>query len=156
MRTAKDREPVLEPEATSGRAPPSAERRVGYGAAIIVNAILLFVARNLLDWDVLPFLTDEYNRVLPAITLTLVVTIAVNVLRLGYSPRWFVIVTDAVATIFGLYASVRMFQVFPFDFSSYDLRWDLLVRALLIIAIGGSLIALLVAPLKLLSSGEDS
>ena len=129
--------------------------RAGAAVAIAVNGVLLYVAENLLQWGVLPFLTDDYNLVLPAIRLTLVATMGANGLRLIFPTRWMSIATDMVSTGFGLSATIRLFQVFPFEFNGADSRWDVLARALLIVAIGGSLIGLLVAPLRLISSISD-
>ena len=130
---------------------PSAGRRAGYLVAIAVNAALAYVANNILEWDVLPFLTEDFDRVLPAINATLAVTIAANLARLWYDPKWFVAVTDLVSTAVGLVASIRMWRVFPFDFESYDVRWDLAVRALLVIAIIGSVIGIVVGAVKLVT-----
>lgn len=132
----------------------AATERAGNVAAILVNAALLVAARNLLDWDILPFLTDDFDRVLPAITLSLLVTIAVHVVRLFHDSMRFAIATDAIATGFGLYAAIRLFQVFPFDFDSAGFRWHLLVRALLVVAIVGSTITIVAAPFRLLVGQE--
>lgn len=136
----------------------AAGTRAGAVAAMVANGVLLYVAENILAWDLLSFLTDDYNRVLPAIRLTLLVTIGLSLMQFIYPARWFTTVTDAVSTGFGLYAAVRLFQIFPFEFDDAGPRWDLVMRAVLIIAIAGSLITLIVAPLKLISSaaGDQS
>jgi hypothetical protein len=48
---------------------------------------------------------------------------------------------DLVTTGIGLAAAIRIWQVFPFDLSS---GWSAAVRVLLVVAIGGSCIALVV------------
>lgn len=121
--------------------------------AIVVNAALAYVANNILAWDLLPFLTDDFNRVLPAVNATLAVTIAVNLARLFYDPKWFVTATDLVSTAVGLVATIRMYRVFPFDFESSEIPWDLGVRAILVIAMVGSVIGLAVGAFRL-GSGQ--
>lgn len=102
------------------------------------------MANNILDWDIAPFLTNDFDRVLPAINVLIAVTIAINVARLFYAPKWFVAATDVLSTGLGLAATVRMYRIFPFDFDSYDFRWDLAAKALLIVAIVGSVIGIVV------------
>jgi hypothetical protein len=139
-----------------GRRNLSARPHAGYLAAIVVNGALLLVVDNLMAWELLPFLTDDYDRVLPAVRLALMVAMSVNFLRLWYAPPWFVTLTDMVSTAFGLVAAVWVFRVFPFEFTSPGVRWDLVMRAGLIAVIAGALIALIVAPLRLLSSLDQA
>jgi hypothetical protein len=104
---------------------------------------LLWVANSLLDWDVLPWLTDEFGEALPAINVSLWVGVIVNLLRLAYSPTWFVGVTEIISLVFSLRATVVMWRVFPLDFTNYWSGWELVVRALLVVAIVGTSIGIL-------------
>lgn len=133
----------------NGDGGPSAADRFGYGIAVVVNAVMLYVVNNLLEWDFPPFLTDDFDKVLPLVNLSLGVSIAVNVVRLLYAPKWFAILTDMVATGFGLPALIRTWQVFPFDFDDDGFPWDVAVRAVLVVAIAGSVIAVLVGLARL-------
>lgn len=49
--------------------------QVGYGIAIGLSALLLYVVQNLEEWDVLPFLTDEFGEVVPWISASLILGI---------------------------------------------------------------------------------
>ena len=64
-------------------------RRSGYVVAIAVNVFMLYVANNLLAWDVLPFLTPDFGKVLWLIDISLIATILINALYLAYDHAWF-------------------------------------------------------------------
>ena len=59
-------------------------RRSGYVIAIAVNVVMLYVVNNLLAWDILPFLTDDFGRVLWLIDISLLATIMVNLIYVEY------------------------------------------------------------------------
>lgn len=135
---------------TMARPPLSAEtatrpglsvRRVGYGLAIAVNAVMLYVVHNLLAWGFPTFLTDEWELVLPVLTASIVVTIGANLALIAYDARWFRLATNAVSGAFGLAVVLRMRAVFPFGFESGTWetigRWTLVVIA---VAIGVGII----------------
>lgn len=124
--------------------------RLGYLIAIIINAALLYVVRHLVEWDILPFLTDDFDRVAPIISLSLVASMIVNGLRLAGVPNWFALLGDLVSTTISLVATVRIYSVFPFDFDDDGVPWDLAVRGVLIIAVFGTVVALIVVLVKLM------
>ena len=125
-------------------------RRAGWGIAVLVNLALLWVANSILDWDVLPWLTDEFGEALPAINVSLWIAVIVNLLRLAYSPTWFVGVTEIISLASSLRATVVMWRVFPLDFTNYWSGWELVVRALLVVAIVGTITGILTQVVKLL------
>lgn len=128
---------------TAPRQRPSAvARRTGYFAAIIANAVLLWVVHNVLAWDLLPFLTDDFTRVLPLITLSIIVSVAANIAYLFYDPVWFRALVDAVTSAVSLVATARLLAVFPFDFASATL--ETATRVLLVLVILGTSIAVVV------------
>ena len=134
---------------------PSAADRFGFGLAVVVNAIMLFVVNNLLAWDLLPFLTEEFDEVLPLVNLSLGVSIGVNVVRMVYAPKWFAVLGDIVATGFGVPALIRTWRVFPFDFDRDGFRWDLGFRAVLFVAIAGSVVGMVVGLVRLARIGAS-
>lgn len=134
---------------------PSGAERFGSLVAIAVNAVMLYVVNNLLDWGWPSFLTQDFDNVLPAVNLTLVASIIIQVGRFWYNPKWFVAATELISTALGLRAAVRLYRVFPFDFTSYSFRWDLGVKAVLIIAIIGSVIGIVVNLVRLLRALVD-
>ena len=93
-------------------------------------------------WDAVPFLTPDFETVLWLIDLSLVVTIALNLLYLIRDPRWLTAAGAVVTTAIGLAAAVRMLQVFPFDFGDSDF-WPVVFRVLLWVAVVGAVIGII-------------
>jgi hypothetical protein len=130
--------------------PPVAARRFGYVVAIAVNFGLIAVVNNVLEWDVAPFLTPDFSRLVGFISLSLALTIAANVVYLAYDPAWFKSLTQIGLLLVSLAVTIRVYQVFPFDFSSYDFDWSSMTRWILIIAMAGTCIGMLTEALKVL------
>jgi hypothetical protein len=117
--------------------PSPATRRFGYMVAIVVNVFLLIAANNLLAWDIFPFLTDDFERVLPILNVSLAAAIAVNLIYLAYDAGWFKSLTQIGLLAISLVVTVRLYQVFPFDFSAYEFGWETLATWALILAMVG-------------------
>lgn len=127
-------------------------RRFGYGVAIVVNAALLYVANNLLAWDWLPFLTDDFERVIPIINVSLAASMVVNLMYMVADPRWFKSLTQIGLLGISLAVTIRMYRVFPFDFSAYGFDWETTARVLMILAIVGIGIGLIAEFVKLIAA----
>jgi len=121
---------------------PSAGRRAGYVAAILVNAIGLFIVQNLPEWDI-SFVTSDFRRVDGVISFSLVVTMVVNTCFILYDDRWFKGLGEAVSNAVSALATVRLLRVFPFDFSEWDGPWETVARAVLILALIGTVVAII-------------
>ena len=93
---------------------PSSGRRFGYTISILVNFFMIYVANNLLGWNV-PFLTERFNECLWAITLSISVSIFIQFIHLFYDPKWFRRLMQAVANVFSLYSTYVFWRVFPLD-----------------------------------------
>ncbi len=119
-------------------------RRSGYVSAVVINGVLLFLINIRPGWDILPFLTQQMNDVVPVINLALFVGIAANLVYLVADLAWVRNIGDIVSTAVGIAAMWRLWTVYPFDFPS-GLNWDLLAHVLLGIGLAGSAIAVLVA-----------
>jgi hypothetical protein len=130
---------------------PSASRRFGYLVAIGVNVAFLYVVHQLLDWRWPSFLTDDFSQLLPVITASIVATIVANVLFLWYDREWFMTLANVVTAILGCVVAVRTWQVFPFDFSTFDRDWTAVVQIVLVVAMLGTAIAALVGVGRLLT-----
>ncbi len=117
--------------------PSPATRRFGYMVAILVNVALLIAANNLLAWDIFPFLTNGFERVLPILNVSLGAAIAVNLVYLGFDTPWFKSLTQIGLLAISLVVTIRFYQVFPFDFYAYEFDWDLLAEWALILAMVG-------------------
>jgi hypothetical protein len=127
---------------TAARRPSTASRRGGYVVAAVTNAVLLWLIHVWPGWDAVPFLTRDFEAVLWLIDLSIVVTIALSLVYLLRDPRWLTAAGAVVTTAIGLGASVRMLQVFPFDFG--DSRfWPVVFRVLLWVAVIGASIGII-------------
>jgi hypothetical protein len=131
-------------------------RRAGYAIAIALNIGFLVIAVNLVSWDWFPWLTEEFNDVVPYIVASVAASIAVNAAYLWYDPPWFKSLAELGALALSLVATVRMLQVFPFDFSNYDFAWGALVRWILGVAIFGMAIGMIAHLAKLIRFGRDA
>jgi hypothetical protein len=125
----------------SARRPSAGARRVGYCFGILFSTALLVVLNSWPGWQAIPFLTSDTEQVLWLVNLSLAAGIAANVVYLAYDPPWLKSLGDLATTGIGLAAAIRIWQVFPFALSS---GWSAAVRALLVVAIAGSCIALVV------------
>ena len=119
-------------------------RRIGYGVAIAVNAALLVIVNNILDWGWFAWLTEDLNDVLPLINLSLVASIVANMAYFVNDSGVFKGILELVLNTISLIVVIRLLQVFPFDFSAYSSTWETATRWILIVAIVGISVALLV------------
>ena len=129
-----------------------ATRRFGYAVAIAVNAVLLVVVNNLLEWGWFSWLTDDFELVVPLVNASLVATILVTVAYLFYDPAWFKAATQILVNVIGLGVIVRMLRVFPFDFSAYDFNWAAVARGVLIVGLLGVIAGTIAEVVKLIRS----
>ena len=128
-------------------------RRSGYGAAVVVNLIILYVINNLPGWDWLRFLTDDFGGLLWLINISLVATVLVNLFWLGYDPAWFRSLSQVGLNLISAVVTVRLYQVFPFDFSTYEFNWAPLARLVMILTMVGLAVGTIAELVKLVSRG---
>ena len=141
---------------STGPAPAASRLRVptrsGYVMAILFNLAFLFVANNLLGWDLIPFLTGDFARVLWIVNLSILATIVANLAYLWYDPAWFKSVCQICLGGISMLVSIRMLQVFPFDFSGSQFDWEPVARFLLILGVVAVGIGIVVEVVKLIRS----
>ena len=128
---------------TETQRPSTASRRAGYVIAAAINGVLLWLIHVWPGWDAIPFLTADFETVLWLIDVSLVATIAVNLIYVVRDPRWLTAAGAVVTTAIGLTAAVRMLQVFPFDFGDSEF-WPVVVRIGLWLAVIGAAIGIIV------------
>ena len=124
-------------------------RKVGYAVAIIVNGVFLFIVNNILAWDVLPWLTDDFQQVIPVANAAIVASMIAYTIYLAYDPPWFKALAEVVTSSLSLIVGVRMWQIFPFDFAGYEWDWDTIVRLIIGFGILATAIAIIVNVVKL-------
>jgi len=126
--------------------------RPGYAMAIAVNVAVLFVANNLLEWDLIPFLTGDFSRVLWIIDVSLLATVVVNLAYLWYDPAWFKSGCQICLGGISMLVSIRMLQVFPFDFTGSQFDWEPVARFVMILGVIAVGIGIVVEVVKLVRS----
>ena len=111
-----------------------AATRLGYALAVVINAVMVWVVRQLLDWEYPKWLTEEFDDLIPILTLAFVVSLVANAMYL-WNDRWpFKPIGDMITAGIGFVVALRTYQVFPFDFSDYESDWSWLVRLVLVAA----------------------
>jgi hypothetical protein len=126
-----------------------ATRRFGYAVAITVNLVILALVNTSPGWQAVGILTPRVPEVLGWVNASLLAAVVANAAYSLHDPAWFRALGDAVTTVVGGAAMVRIWQVFPFEFDTSTVPWDLVVRWVIGVGIAGSLIGVVVAVVKL-------
>ena len=127
--------------------PPPAGRRFGYVIAIAVNAVLFWLVHQLLGWGWPGFLTEDFDRVLPWLSVSFAAGIVANACFLYRDRGWFRSLADLTTSTIGLVVSVQTWKVFPFDFTGHDWSWA--IRLGIVVGIVGCAIGMVVHAVKL-------
>lgn len=130
-------------------------RRLGYGIAVVINLAMLVVVQNVVEWGWPSFLTAEFAEVVPWISLSLVVSIAANLIYQFHDTQVVKSVGQIVTNLISIFVTYVVLEVFPFDFSSYAFNWAPIASIVLILAIVGAGIGVLTEAIKLVSGGLD-
>jgi hypothetical protein len=124
-------------------------RRVGYTIAVALNVALLVILNETPGWEALPFLTDDFTLVLGVVNASILAGVVANAVYVVRDPAWLRAVGDIVTTGVGLAALVRLWQVFPVDFTVTAVDLDLVARWVLVLGIVGSVIGIVAAAARL-------
>jgi hypothetical protein len=127
---------------------PQRSKKSDYIAAIFFNAILLVIANQILNWGILPFLTQDFKQVLPIQSLLYAITIVFNAVFLFRDPDWLTAPLKMVINAVGIAMLVRYSSVFPFDFSGSSFDWAVVFRVFIIIGFVAHGIAIMVEIVK--------
>lgn len=128
--------------------------QIGYGIAIGMSLVLIYVVANIEEWDLLPFLTEGFGEVAPWITFSLIagaLAYLVYILYDSQALRW---TGEIVTNVITIVVTWKVFTVFPFDFTAYEFPWDVLARFVMVAAIVGASIGVAVNIAKLVRSVE--
>ncbi len=126
--------------ATHRRRPSAAVRRSGYVGTVVFDALCLAAINWWPGWDVLPFLTEESDRVVGWVDASIAVHLAVFALYVAWDPRALRALGEVVTSAFGVVVTARVWLVYPFDLADDWSGWGLVVHVLLALGIGGSVI----------------
>jgi len=123
--------------------------RAGYVIAVIVNLVLWWLINRTPGWQTLPWITDSFEDVLWVVNLSLFASVAANIAYLFFDAPRFKALCQLIISLIGLWASVLMLTIFPFDFTGYSIPWALFARIILVIAVVGSVISVVVQVVRL-------
>lgn len=129
---------------------PAGVRRFSYVLAIAFSVGILFIVNNLPQGEQTPFLTDDFERLLPIINAFLFATIAINGVWILYDATWFRSAGRITLNVLIIAVLALTYRVFPFDFSAYDFDWEALMRVVIVGVIVALTIATIVESVKLI------
>jgi hypothetical protein len=121
----------------------------------IINLILLYIANNILYWN-LSFISSSFSEVLFAVNLSLIVKIVGNISFIFYHPPWFKHATKVIINITALLAAYMFYVVFPFIISQNFIVVGLkIIIILAIIATAASTVYEIIRVLYALSKDSE-
>jgi len=120
--------------------PGPGARRVGYIVAIIVLFVIIYILRHLREWG-LTFLTEDFDKCLFYIELSIYITIAANILFVFYDNRWFKHLLQVVTGIASAVALIMVYVIYPFDFMNG--AWDKWGKIILLVLFGFTIIGII-------------
>lgn len=118
--------------------------RGGNIGSVLVNAVLLWGINIWPGWKAVPFLTADMERVLGMINASLTAGIIANLIFVVIRNRGVMALGNLAVLGIGLAATLRMLEVFPFDFGDSWSGWPVVVRVLLVLGIVGSIVGMVV------------
>lgn len=133
--------------------PSRPARRGGYLVAAVVNLVLVWLVNQFLDWGWPPFLTGEFDDLLPILDVSLVAGALLNLVWIAADPPWLRHIGQIGLNVISLIVAVRTWQVFPFDFSDYSSVWETVARVALVVGIVGLVIATIFEVAALFGAG---
>jgi len=111
---------------------------------LLVNLVLLWVANNLLDWNI-PFLTASFEAVLAVLNISILANIIGSLLLIVHDGHWFRGFIKLIENSIGFVFILTAYIIFPFDFSIYSgFDFEILAKILLILGMVGNGIAVIV------------
>ena len=112
-------------------------RRIGYIVVIAIMFVLLYIFKNLYNWGV-PFITEEYNKLIFYIELSVYATIIIHAIFLVFDPKWFRHLLKAFANMFSTLSTIMFYVIYPFDFpGNWDRTGKIILLVLVILSIIG-------------------
>ena len=128
---------------------PSGVRRLGYVVSIALSAGLLYVVNNLLEWNAAPFITEDYEQILPILNAVLIAIMIVNAIWILYDAAWMRSVGRIILNLTVIGAVALTLKVFPFSFAAYTFNWEALVTFVMVFLILGLVVTTIIEIVKL-------
>ncbi len=138
---------------TQTRRPPRSSRVVGYTVAVLINTGLLIMVPNLLAWGWPAFLTPDFDQVVGLISISLIASIIFNLAYIWYDAGWFRHGGQVATGAISLVVMLRVYQVFPFDFSGWGFDPGGALKVALVVGMVGVCVAIAIEFVKMLQAG---
>jgi hypothetical protein len=119
--------------------PGPVARRAGHVVGALVNVALVVALVGWPGWQVVPFLTDGFRGVVWLLAVSLLLNAAAELIYAVVDRPRVKAAGDVLTLAVSLLVTVRLWQAFPFDLP------EAVVRALLVLAIVGTVIGMIVA-----------
>lgn len=119
----------------------------GYLVAIGIQFLAIWIIQKLPNW--VNFLNGSYPAVMWLIIIGAAANIIVNFIYIFYDYRPFKSLLQFIINLYSFIVTYSIYIIFPFNFSSYNTNWDLIVRIFLIVAMVGIAIASIVEFVKI-------
>lgn len=126
-----------------------ASRRVGYAFAAVIDVALMWVNAHLLGWGWPPFLTEDFELLLPIVQLSFGASAVVNVAWFVRDPEWWRHLGQLALNVIAAVVMVRTWQIFPFDLSE---GWTTVFRIMIVLGLLGVAISSVVELVGLVRS----
>jgi len=112
-------------------------KRFGYSVAAAMNGVMIFVVHNVTEWELFGWLTADFDRLLPWLTVSFVAGIGLNLVYAWDDSVPIRSPGQIMSALIGLIVTLQTLAIFPFDFSNYDFNYSVPIRIALWVAIGG-------------------
>lgn len=131
-------------------------RRVGYAFGLLFSLLFLWIVTNVDTWS-LNWITEEWSQIESILRLSVTIDLIVYAVFLIGDARLIYYLGKLLTNIFGIYVSIRMFQVFPFDFNELAGGWGWLnsvFPVLIILGIIALIVSLIIRTVRLAAGKE--
>lgn len=95
---------------------PRGARVAGYLVAVAIDVALMWVINVAPGWRWLPFVTEDFSRVVGLVSLSLVISFLINLAYVAFDPPWAKRLGDAITAALSVVVMLQLFRIFPFDF----------------------------------------
>lgn len=112
-------------------------RQFGYTIAAVANGVMIWVAHNIVGWDVFGWLTADFDRLLPWLTVSFVIGIVLDLVYVWNDAVPVKSPGQILSSVVGLIVTIQTLRIFPFDFSGYGFDYAMALRIALWVAAAG-------------------
>jgi hypothetical protein len=118
-----ENKPKKKPATPKRPSKKSPARKIGYLFAIAFMILFIYILRHLRQWGV-DFLTEDFEKLLFYIELSIKVSIAAQVMFVIYDNSWFKHIIQGLTNVFGALSLIMTYVIYPFSFQNHQVdKW---------------------------------